>query len=509
MALPMPVYLGGVNMKIFSGLGIIDGEGVLLRHNAIVSNEGKIIEVTSIKEGVGKYPDAQLINYNGFIYPGFIDCHIHLTGTGVDMLSVDCRKTKSLAKLFSLIQNRVDEISETDILFCAYFDPDTYEEKAYPTLETLDALFPYTPIFISHIECHGGIVNSRFLRVMGQAIEHKNGLVVGENNSKVRQFLFNSLSEDYKLKGIKLAEKEAIKQGITTIHAMEGGQLFSDKDVDLLLKKQNELSVNLVIYHQTLNVDKVIYSGLKQIGGCVLIDGSSGVYTAALSDPYEGKKTERGLLYYTKEEIISFLLNAQKNGLQVALHCCGDRALDFLFDCYEDVNKIHSILGFRHRIEHFEIPRPDQIKRCKELGLILSMQPSFDYFWGGPNRDYFNTLGERWKWTNPIGKVFEAGVMVGGGSDSGVTPISPLLGIHSAVNHSNPEQRISVSQGIQMFTKNAAYLSFEDKIKGDVKIGFNTDLTILDKNLLNIAPNDIKDVKVIDTVISGKSHNSM
>lgn len=491
-------------MKIFAAKGIINGDGQLTNSNAVVVKGERIQGTGQLNELIKEYPNAEVCELDGFIYPGFIDCHIHFTGTGVDMLSVDCRKANNFNNLFDLVTKRALELPQGYLVICAFFDPDNYEEKSYPTIEMLDRLFPQNPVFISHIECHGAIINSQFKKLFKGGLEDSLGLIVGENNSRARQFIFDNLQESYKLKGIAMAQKEAINQGVTCIHAMEGGQLFSDKDVNLLIENKDKLDVDLVIYHQTLDVDKVVGNGLKQIGGCVLIDGSSGVYTAALTSPYRLKPDKTGLLYFTKEEIINLIEKAQENNLQVALHCCGDRALDFLMDCFETVNRKQSISPYRHRIEHFEIPRPDQIIRCKELGLVLSMQPSFDYFWGGDKGDYFHTLGERWKWTNPIGTALKSGIIVGAGSDSGVTPISPLLGMHSAVNHHNEEHKVSVSDAIKLFTKNAAYLTFEENIRGDIEKGYWANLTVLSENLLEVDKTKIKEVQVVETIIKGE-----
>ncbi|QNO15673.1 amidohydrolase [Alkalicella caledoniensis] len=490
--------------RLFHGKGIINGDGELMIHDCIYSENGVIVDIGFKEDMFLRYKDVPVDSYSGYIYPGFIDCHIHLTGTAVDMLSVDCRKVATMPDLFELIFERIASSPSSALIYCSYFDPDSYLEKGYPTLDLLDTLFPNNPVFISHIECHGGVVNTKFKEICIHPMDDIDGLIVGEYNSKARQFVFNMLGDEYKLKGLKMAEEEAIRQGVTTIHAMEGGQLFSDNDVELILNNIDKFSVDLVVYHQTLDVEVVKERGLKQMGGCVLIDGSSGVYTAALTEPYRLQPDKKGLLYFDKSQIENLVLNAQEQKIQVALHCCGDRGLDFLMDCFEEVNKKDPISSFRHRIEHFEIPRPDQIKRCKELGVVLSMQPSFDYFWGGPAGDYFYTLGERWLWTNPIGKVIEEGIIVGGGSDSGVTPISPLLGIHSAVNHNNPHMRIKPGQGIKMYTKNAAYLTFDEGIKGDIKKGMRTNLTILKENILELEKSSIKDVNVLDTIVAGK-----
>jgi len=148
----------------------------------------------------------------------------------------------------------------------------------------------------------------------------------------------------------------------------------------------------------------------------------------------------------------------------------------------------------RHRIEHFELPQKEHIKIVSQLNLTLSLQPSFLYFWGGEGKLYEQLLGkERAKRIIPLRSILNENIVAGGGSDSSVTPMDPFLGIYSAINHPNEEERITLEEAIKMFTYNSAYIGFLEKEKGSIEKGKDADLVILEKD-----PFEIKDSRGIN-----------
>jgi len=132
------------------------------------------------------------------------------------------------------------------------------------------------------------------------------------------------------------------------------------------------------------------------------------------------------------------------------------------------------------------------------------MQPTYEYLWGGYDKMYSKTIGKKkCEETNPFRKIIDNGLMICGGSDSDVTPINPILGIHSAVNHPISEHRVSVLEAIKMFTINSAYAVFEDNIKGSIKANKYADFVILNENPLEIPKESLKDIEVLATIKEG------
>lgn len=433
----------------------------------------------------------------GTAYPGFIDSHVHFTATGLDLLALNAGEISRIPDLLDAI-HQLDK-SNRGLVRLWGFDPEDYPENRLPSLAELDKACPNNLLWINHIESHATLVNSRSLEALGLPLT--DAFLVGHANQRARNYFLSRISREEREEAAWAAADLAISRGVTTVHAMEGGHLFHNDDIFALMALQDRLPVDTVIYPQVLDVDWVHGLDFKQVGGCLPLDGSSGVYTAALTRPYYNR-TDRGLLYHSQEEITAMVRWAQERGMQVAMHACGDAAIDLFLAAVETGQKENP--GIRHRIEHFELPRYDQVERCKELGVILSMQPAFDWFWGGPEGDYAYTMGpEGWQNANPVGWAIKAGLLVAGGSDSGVTPLDPLLGIHAALNHRNPKQRVNLVQALAMFTENGAAAARLDD-RGRLEVGMRGDIVVLREDLQDLPPDRVKDTGVIATINRGE-----
>jgi predicted amidohydrolase YtcJ len=151
------------------------------------------------------------------------------------------------------------------------------------------------------------------------------------------------------------------------------------------------------------------------------------------------------------------------------------------------------------RIEHAELLRDDQIERIARMKISLAMQPVFEKLWGGPERLYSRRLGERWRQTNRFRDLIDAGAIIAGSSDSYITPIDPLDGVIAAVNHPNPAQRVSLSEGIAMFSSMAARseMLFDDR--GSIQIGKSADFVVVSGDL-----DKRENISIEATIIGGE-----
>jgi len=227
-------------------------------------------------------------------------------------------------------------------------------------------------------------------------------------------------------------------------------------------------------------------------------------HTAALHEPYADNPSSSGVLYFTDEKLREFVLEAHKNGLQIAMHAIGDRAVDQLLDAYENALNKHPRKDHRHRIEHIEVPTADEVKRCKELGIVLSIQPAFVYYWDMKNF-YEARLGiQRAHRIHPYRFFLSEGILIGGGSDAPVTPIDPIIGIHAAVNHLIPSHSINVLEALRLFTIDAAKLAFQEKTVGSIEEGKLADIVVLSENPMTVKRERLKEIKVEATVKNGQ-----
>jgi hypothetical protein len=233
-----------------------------------------------------------------------------------------------------------------------------------------------------------------------------------------------------------------------------------------------------------------------------LLDGDTDPKTAALLEPYASDPTCYGALYYEDEVVNEFTLAAHKEGLQIAFHAVGDAAVEQALNAYEAALEQYPRVDHRHRIEHCTIMHEEQILRAQRLGVALAIQPPFNHFW--PHTNYFHDLGEERAWkVDQVGTFIRPNLLVAGGSDSTVTPMGPLLGVHAAVNHSNPAERIGVYAAMELYTINAARIAFQEDDRGSLEIGKLGDLVVLAENPFEVDQRKIKDIKVVKTVIGG------
>lgn len=448
------------------------------------------------------------------VIPGFYDSHVHLVQTGLNSISVDLSNATSFNEVFKLIKDYCDITPKDTLVRAAGLDETKLKEKRFPTRYEIDKISPDHPVWINRKEYHTSILNSlalhRFtipLNLKGVLKNEANvptGVLTHTANALVRKQILESISNKVRFSAVNNTLKDAIAKGVTTINAMEGGYTFHDKDAEFIYDTKDDYPIDIILFYQTINVDKVIEKNLDRIGGSIFLDGSFGSRTAALCEPYKDDDTKSGILYYTQEELNAFVLKCYENNIQLGTHAIGELAIEQIISSHEFANSIYPNKKLRHRIEHFELPSNDHINRARKLGLIASVQPTYEYFWGGKGKMYDKRLGEeRTMKTNPYKSMIHSDLIVCGGSDSDVTPINPLLGIYSAVNHPNENERVTVLEAIKIFTINSAYAVFEEDKKGSIEVGKYADLVVLNENPLTIDSKKIKDINIVATIKEG------
>jgi predicted amidohydrolase YtcJ len=194
------------------------------------------------------------------------------------------------------------------------------------------------------------------------------------------------------------------------------------------------------------------------------------------------------------------------------IHAIGDKAIHRLLNIYEKIEKENGSKDRRFRIEHAQHIAPNDIPRFAQLHVIASMQP---YHAIDDGRWAEKIIGkERCKTTYAFKSLLDANAKIGFGSDWAVAPATPLEGIYAAVTRRTlddrnpegwvPEQKISVTQALAAYTIDAAFASFDEKIKGSLEKGKLADLVVIDQNIFEIAPEKIRDAKVLKTMVGGK-----
>ena len=465
--------------------------------------------------GIGQPPPAdRTVDLPGTtILPGFIDAHVHLSGTGMALSGLDLGPASSREEALAAVRRFAE--SGTEPVLGQGMDETRWPGPWLPTREELDAIAEH-PVLLVRADGYVSAANSAFLIASGTeslaGVERDDGgaatgLLRGDANTRAQRWYFESLP-DRRIQDAQLrAASLAASRGVTCVHEMAIPDKRGRRDVEVLLDQQTELPVDLVTYIADRDIPYVMDRAYPRIGGDLFLDGSIGARTAALTAPYEDA-AESGDLSYDDDELAEFLHNAHLAGLQTGLHVIGDAAVEQSVRVWE---RVYGSLGTRerrhfrarrHRLEHFEMASPGQIERAAMLGLAISVQPAFDALWGGPEKLYERRLGAaRAASMNPFRSLVDRGLEVGGGSDSPVTPLDPMLAVWALEHHHDPGQRLGREQAIRMCTVGAARLAHLEK-KGRLEPGAAADLAAYPADPFEVE--DPRELRPVLTVSRGR-----
>ena len=449
------------------------------------------------------------------VIPGLSDCHVHVLSAGIDLSGVNLDNCTSISEVLLLLKKRCEEDPGDGWVFGTGYIPQLIKEGRYPTKHELDEISSRHKVMIFAATLHACALNSSGCEIAAvpddmPGVEKKGNVPTGVYNSDESAFIanenvFGSLSDDELWRYIQDCAQDAVKKGVTSIHGLFGQFVKGDRDVEVVLKRKDELPVDMTIFYQTWNVEKAEAAGLPRIGGCLTLDGAAFEYTMANYEPYITAPALRGVLYHNDVKVYQFVSKCHEKNLQCTMHAVGERAIDQLLYTYHRVFIEQGRKDLRHRIEHFCLPTEAQIKMAKDLDIILSMQPGFSYLWDNEPSQFAEVLGrERSDRIDPFKKVVDAGIKLIGGSDCPVSPIDPLRDIAHCVNGYNPIRNISMKEALKMYTITPAYATKEENLKGSIEIGKRADLTIINKDPYDLQKDkEIFHIQVLHTIRGG------
>ena len=447
------------------------------------------------RAGSGEPPGAdRVVDLPGTtITPGFVDAHVHLTGTGIHHRAPEVAATSSAGDLLAALRRIAVDRPGGPILVHGW-DETRWTTPGFPSIDDLDRVVD-RPLLAMRADGHVSLANRRAIAEAGaedvegvhrDADGRPTGRVDRRANTTLRAWMERHL-DAREVEELQLAAASlAVSRGVTCVHEMSLPEDRGTRDLEILLGHRARLPVDVVPYVGTTDVASVIDAGVSTIGGDVSVDGSVGARTAWLREPY-ADGSGSGVSYYDDDELAQFFHDGHLAGLQVAVHAIGDAAVDQVLRTWERVYVTLDSRGRRHfrarrhRIEHFELVDGRLIERAAALGLAVSVQPAFDAEWGWPGGLYELALGEaRAASMNPFASIAGRGIELGAGSDSPVTPLDPLAGIAALERHHDAAQRMSRPEAVRAFTIGAARLAHHDDKKGSLAPGAHADFVAWD-----------------------------
>lgn len=461
---------------------------------------------------------SKVIDLNGkTVMPGLFETHVHSALTGLGWNGMDFSNAKNSREVLEIVEDFCSKDKTDQMVYgCNMNLPHQMDDKKVPTREELDDVSGNHPVMILFWTVHGGITNTKGCERANLKPEmefvKKDGYFNDDwVSSHIIAELLGQFSDDvYKDIFMKVAEQYA-SRGVTTVHSLDGMWVKDDKDSEILINMREELPIEFIPFIQTFDIEKVKKFGLKQIGGCLPIDGSPPQLTAAYWEPYRMKDQSytRGFLCYTDKELYDFVTACTKESIQCTFHAIGERAIDQLLYIYQQVDREIGIRHLRHRIEHFSMPPHERsYEMIKEMNIPVAMQPAISNMLDTDEFSIFATQvsDEKALIHENAANAVKKGLTVIGGCDGPVTPLDSYWGINAAAHPHKDYRRMSLDDAIKLFTTNAAWACHQEHRLGSLEVGKDADFAIVDKNLYEMPDNaDLASIVVYETFKTGKS----
>jgi len=472
----------------------------------------------------------------GLVLPGFIDGHTHFLAGGFSLNSVQLRDAAGREDFAARIAARARDLEAGEWIVNGEWDHQRFDPPELPRKEWIDAAAPANPVFVHRLDQHMALANSLALKLAGITRDTPappGGEIVKDPRTGEPTGILKDAAMDLaagripppsageNVRAAEAALREAARHGVTSVNEMADVSSFEAfEDLDL----RGKLTARIHVYLPIPRVGE--FGGLKgrsspanprlRLAGLKgFVDGSLGSGTALFFEPYADDPKAFGLFQeqmFPEGIMEKRLLEADRAGLQAAVHAIGDRANSLLLDIFEKIAAAGGPRDRRWRIEHAQHLRPGDIARFGRLGVVASVQP---YHLIDDGRWAEKKIGpDRARTTFAFRSLRDAGAVLAFGSDWTVAPLDPLAGIFAAVTRRTldgknpggwiPGEKISVEDAVRAYTVNGAYAQFTEADKGSIEPGKLADMVVLGRDIFNIPAEEIAGVDVLATVFDGK-----
>ena len=466
--------------------------------------------------------------------PGLIDAHGHVLGYGHSLLRVDLVDTASeMDAVNRTISYNKDNPSISWVLGRGW-NQVQWPTNTYPTAKSLDEAFPNKPVWLRRVDGHAGWANSKAMALAGITSTTKSPsggeIVKGKHGQPTGIFIDNameliiasipqpSIAED------KVALTKAMQSlaslGLTSVH--DAG--IDQKNIALYKRLANEgnmaIRINAMLYLPSTNWQQQLQQGPYKTQDNMFVinsvkiqaDGALGSRGASLLDDYSDHAGHKGLLLHETKTLQHFIDFAMDAGFQVNTHAIGDNANKLILDLYQQAIKKSKTKALRHRIEHAQVLRLEDIPRFSSLNIIASMQATHAT---SDKNMAVTRLGDKrilgaYAWR----KFLDSNAIIAAGSDFPVESPNPFYGLHASItrqDHNNlpvggwyEDQKMTRIEALRSFTLDAAYAGHQEKLIGSLEVGKKADFILLTKDIITMPESEIWQSKVVQTWVAGK-----
>ncbi len=503
------------------------------RAEALAVRDGKVLATGTRDEVLAAAGSgARVVDLgDATVVPGLTDAHGHLAGLGQGLSAVSLVGATSRQEVLQRLGAAPRTAFQGDWLIGHGWDQNDWPEKAFPTRAELDARWPSTPVALGRIDGHAMWVNGEALRRAritrdtkdpqgGRILRGPDGEATGvlvDNAMDLVSAVISPPTAEQSEARLLAALARCAENGMTGVH--DAGMDL--KTFELLKRWDAEGRLPLRVYAMAdgMGSAREAYLAMGPFQGDrltlravkLMVDGALGSRGAALHAPYSDEASHQGLLMLTPEEYEARVRAFLSKGFQVATHAIGDRANTLVLDTLLRAAGPEGVRAGRHRVEHAQVLRLEDIEKLGAHGFIASVQPTHatsDMPWAqtrvGPER-----IRGAYAWQ----RLKAAGATLALGSDFPVERPDMLAGLYAARTRQDaagqppggwlPDQRLSGEEALEGFTVGAAYAAFAEKVRGRLQPGMDADFVALSVDPVDAQPADLLTGRVRLTVVAG------
>lgn len=513
----------------------LDENRNLQRFNAIQFTDDKIDRTfTDQNESLNSIQYDTVIDIkNRLLIPGLIDSHGHILSFGLSLLRTDLVGASSEAESARRVEEFGSKNPTLNWIQGRGWNQVLWDSNEFPTIESLNEISTTKPIWLTRVDGHAGWANSAAIEIAGVTRfteDPEGGQIIRDSAGKptgvfidnamnlIRQHIPAPTLQEQKI-ALHTAMLELATYGLTSVHDAGISSTTIRAYKELAKEGPLPIRVNAMIsatdefYENRLaegkfrdNHDTFTINSVK-----IAADGALGSRGAALIDDYSDLHGHTGLLLHSQERMQYFMRAGMNAGFQINTHAIGDNANMVVLDNYEQLISETNSRNLRHRIEHAQILRYEDISRFASLGVIPAMQATHAT---SDKNMAIDRLGEtRIQGAYAWRKLLESGTRIANGSDFPVESPNPFFGLHASVTRQDrknqpddgwfPEERLSIEEAFASFTVDAAYAGHQERILGTLEPGKKADFIVVDLDIFSAPDTRIWEARPLQTWVNG------
>jgi predicted amidohydrolase YtcJ len=497
----------------------------------VFDDDGRIVD-TGNDELIARRSDARQIDGRGkFVLPGLIDAHAHVANQGFLNVQLNLAGTGSVEDAIEQIAAYAKANPGSGWITGRGWNQVLWPVQGFPTAAHIDRVVPDRPVWLRRIDGHAGWANSKALEIAAidddtpdpvggkihrDADGRASGTLVDNAMRLVDTKVPPPTTEDYR-RAYLAAFGQLVSLGLTGVHDTGIGIVGAETYLSMADDGEMTIRVYAMVAGAGENLDAIgtpIHSygndhlAIESVK--IYADGALGSRGAAMIEPYDDDAENRGLPFWTQDELDAQVKKSMDMGFRVGIHAIGDygnkQALD-AFDKAQGGRYSH----MRNRIEHAQVIRLEDIPRFAELGVIAAMQAT--HATSDLNMAEDRIGPERIKGAYAWRKLLDAGAVIANGSDFPVELANPMHGLYASVSRKRrdgfpeggwyPDEAMTREEALHSFTWAAAYAAKQEDRLGSLEAGKWADFIVVDRDYFRIPVSEIDDIQVLQTWIGG------